>query len=186
MGTARVFAHRDPAQREHWLAVEKRIKDMAPHLGTREGRMYEVDIHADPADFLDWDAPLSQQSEQVRQVLERDWLAHPIEHANQKGRDIYNTTAMGARDVAIGRNQPHLTTMPAAQAAGSRELLNAGIPGIKYLDGMSRSAGQGSRNYVVFDDQLISIVKKYGIAGALSAGLLTEAQARQLQEQGYQ
>ncbi len=44
----------------------------------------------------------------------------------------------------------------------------------------------GTRNYVVFDEKLIEIVKKYGIAGAVSAGLLNEAQARQLADQGYQ
>ena len=60
-----------------------------------------------------------------------------------------------------------------------------GIPGIKYLDGASRSAGQGSRNYVVFDDKLISIVKKYGIAATMGAGLVNAAQARQLQDQGF-
>ena len=42
-------------------------------------------------------------------------------------------------------------------------------PGIKYRDAGSRSldgAESGTRNFVVFDDKLISIVKKYGIAGA--------------------
>lgn len=42
-------------------------------------------------------------------------------------------------------------------------LRDAGIPGIKYLDQQSRAAGQGSRNYVVFDDSLIEIVAKDGV-----------------------
>lgn len=33
----------------------------------------------------------------------------------------------------------------------------AGIPGIRYLDGGSRDAGDGSRNYVMFDDKLVKI-----------------------------
>jgi len=37
----------------------------------------------------------------------------------------------------------------------------------------------------VLDPSLISIVKKYGIAGAVSAGLLSQAQAQQMAEQGY-
>ena len=41
-----------------------------------------------------------------------------------------------------------------------------GIPGIKYLDQGSRTAGEGTRNYVVFDDKLIDILRKYGMAGA--------------------
>lgn len=59
----------------------------------------------------------------------------------------------------------------------------AGIPGIRYYDQGSRTAGEGTRNYVVFDDNLVSIVKKYGVAGAaamlgLSAGEV-EAKMRQ-------
>ena len=42
-------------------------------------------------------------------------------------------------------------------------LRDAGIPGIKYLDQGSRAAGEGSRNYVMFDDKLIDILRKYGI-----------------------
>lgn len=46
----------------------------------------------------------------------------------------------------------------------SRKLLDAGIPGIRYLDQGSRMAGDGSRNFVVFDDSLVDILKKYGVA----------------------
>jgi hypothetical protein len=42
-----------------------------------------------------------------------------------------------------------------------------------------------TRNYVVFDDKLISIVKKNGIAAALAAGLITESQAAEMRQQGY-
>ena len=64
-------------------------------------------------------------------------------------------------------------------------LRDAGIPGIRYLDQGSRTAGEGSRNFVVFDDKLIRIVKKYGWAGAaamlgMSADdLMSQAQAQQ-------
>ena len=55
----------------------------------------------------------------------------------------------------------------------------AGIPGIRYLDGMSRNAGEGSRNYVVFDDSIIDILKKYGLlapGAGFGAGSLTPDQ----------
>ena len=48
---------------------------------------------------------------------------------------------------------------------------------VKFLD------AQKSRNYVVFSDEIIDIVKKYGIAGALGAGLITQQMADQLQAQ---
>jgi hypothetical protein len=37
-----------------------------------------------------------------------------------------------------------------------------GIPGIRYLDGGSRSAGQGSSNFVVFDPEMIRIIERNG------------------------
>lgn len=46
--------------------------------------------------------------------------------------------------------------------AASQALRQAGIPGIRYLDGGSRGAGSGSHNYVVFDDRLIDIVSRNG------------------------
>ena len=55
----------------------------------------------------------------------------------------------------------------AAKDEAAANLKQAGIPGIKYLDQGSRAAGDGSRNYVVFDDSLIDIVRKYGLAAAL-------------------
>lgn len=52
----------------------------------------------------------------------------------------------------------------------SQTLSDAGIPGIKYLDQGSRGSGTGTSNYVVFDDKLIEILKKYGIAGLVGGG----------------
>jgi hypothetical protein len=103
------------------------------------GHIYEVNINANPDDFLDWDKPLSEQSEKVARSLDqvvksRDRM--PAEWINHS---------------------------PGAEGA----MREAGIPGIRYLDQGSRTAGDGSRNYVVFDENLISILKKYGILGGI-------------------
>jgi hypothetical protein len=56
--------------------------------------------------------------------------------------------------------------------AAASALRERGIPGIKYLDAGSRAAGDGSRNYVVFDDKIVEILRKYGImAPVAGAGL---------------
>jgi hypothetical protein len=44
--------------------------------------------------------------------------------------------------------------------AASLALRKLGIPGHRYLDGSSRSAGEGSHNYVIYDDAAIKIVEK--------------------------
>lgn len=42
----------------------------------------------------------------------------------------------------------------------SLALRKLGIPGHRYLDGSSRNAGEGSYNYVIYDDQAIQIIAK--------------------------
>jgi len=45
--------------------------------------------------------------------------------------------------------------------------------------------GFNHKEYAVFDDNLIKIVQKLGIVGAVGAGLITQAQAEQFRAQGY-
>jgi hypothetical protein len=45
-------------------------------------------------------------------------------------------------------------------AAASSALRKAGIPGIRYLDAGSRGAGEGTRNFVVFDPSILKILKR--------------------------
>jgi hypothetical protein len=56
----------------------------------------------------------------------------------------------------------------------SAALAKKGIKGIRYKDGFSRNKDGGSHNYVIFDDRLISIAKKYGIAIPAAAALLSQ------------
>jgi hypothetical protein len=46
--------------------------------------------------------------------------------------------------------------------------MEQGIPGIQYLDQGSRFAGDGTRNFVMFDDAPIEIVRRYAHGGALN------------------
>jgi hypothetical protein len=52
-----------------------------------------------------------------------------------------------------------------------------GIPGIRYLDQGSRSQGQGTSNFVIFDPKTIEILRKYGIAGHMAGGAAAATQA---------
>lgn len=65
-----------------------------------------------------------------------------------------------------------LTDRLGSHEKAAQALHQAGIPGIKYLDQGSRAAGEGSRNYVVFDDKMIDILKKYGLLPLASMGAL--------------
>ena len=54
----------------------------------------------------------------------------------------------------------HDLTVKEGSAAASEYLNQLGIPGIKYFDGSSRSAGEGTRNFVVFDEATAKITKR--------------------------
>lgn len=129
--------------------------------GTRGGHMYEVAVHADPEHFLHWDKPLSEQSQKVQDALAKidpDFY-HPKSNeydAAEHGQTIYQ----------------RLHNDPAKAAA---LLQQAGIPGIRYLDAGSRSAGEGSHNLVVFSPETLEIIRRYGLAGLLGGGAAAAA-----------
>ena len=126
------------------------------------GKMYEVNINADPNQFLDWDKPLSEQPEQVAKVLERLGESDASKYGEGGGLSYY----MGDPESYSGESIYRYLASQFERPETSEILKAEGIPGIKYLDAGSRGAGEGTRNYVVFDDKLISIIRKYGIAGA--------------------
>lgn len=128
------------------------VKKVLDRHGIRlreKGHLYQVRINADPADFLDWDAPLP---ENARSAVE-DALA-PMD----LGRD--GMAAFWGKAGNAG-NAINAAERSVPRGAITENLKARGYPGIKYLDAGSRGAGDGSRNYVVFDDKLIEILKRY-------------------------
>ena len=133
-------------------------KSIAPKFN-RSGTLYEVNINADPEDLLDWDKPLIDQPEGVQRILRDLGDRHSLMLSDSmRGGSLYDE---------VGEISPLMTK---SDRVAAQKLREAGIPGIKYLDGGSRAAGEGSSNYVVFDDDLIEILKKYGLSGVLAGG----------------
>ena len=182
-------------ERKHWAGMGedgygaeaiKLFDEIAPTLAPKpKGRMYEVNIKADPDQFLDWDLPLAQQPERVRRALEAANLVpwktrNPlgIEYGNLSKESALALSSRGQRPIEpdLGATGGDLLNWevgagrPVAKQENSDRLRDAGIPGIKYLDQQSRAAGQGSRNFVVFDENLIEILRKYGLLPPVAAG----------------
>lgn len=223
----RANAQNAPYEEVQRLMMAKTILNTTPERAS--GRMYEVEIDADPDAFLDWDKPLSEQPEAVRQSLAKfDPDMYSPEGADydptELGQIAYQRMFHDTRK-KIGPNQGAKTY----QAEISKTLREAGIPGIKYLDAGSRvpsamarkeladwqaqlpvaereladatakgdkwligrkkaevkrvqdgiarvsQEAEGTRNYVVFDDNLINIIRKYGIAGLLGGSAAMDA-----------
>lgn len=122
-------------------AVARYYRDKLTLGGGPPGHIYEVAIEADPAEMLDWDRPLNQQSAVIQKIGRT--LGLPDNPAT--GQELYQA-------LAGKRGSP---------AAAARTLQRLGIPGIRYLDQLSRALGKGTHNYVVFDPDAVSIVRKF-------------------------
>ena len=125
------------------------------------GRLYQVELAPSEDEYLDWDKPLSEQSENVQSALRNSEV---FKSRNGKflaesadGQELYNHAAvLFSSDKQAGDEK--------GDKAASDYLHSIGIRGIRYLDGSSRSAGDGSSNYVIFSDDDVSITAKYNIA----------------------
>ncbi len=111
-----------------------------------KSNLYKVDIPDEAvARFLDWDKPLSEQAPEVQAALQR---AAEI-RAKQTGGAFWPLDmGQAGRDVV--------------PTIGEGRLREAGIPGIRYLDEGSRAAGEGTSNFVLFNDRLARILERNG------------------------
>ena len=149
--------------------IAKHAKAMNPaDFYLDPGNLYKTDIPDEAvARFLDWDKPLSQQAPEVQAALK------PI--LGNKYKD-----SLYGQDVWEGLVRSNYNKVPVVQKAdgayletgkrfgmSSDQLQQAGIPGIRYLDGGSRGAGQGSSNFVAFDPEMIRILERNGQATGL-------------------
>uniref|UniRef100_UPI001C4A6587 ADP-ribosyltransferase-containing protein n=1 Tax=Pseudomonas aeruginosa TaxID=287 RepID=UPI001C4A6587 len=102
------------------------------------GNLYQVELPEDAA-FLFWDKPLEAQSELVQAAFKNGY-GHFGRFAGMTGGAAYRTLAMemGSRQVSLMLN-------------------SLGIRGTKYLDQQHRGAGEGSHNFVIWDESAIRI-----------------------------
>jgi hypothetical protein len=107
---------------------------------------------------LDWDKPLSPEVEdKLRKSLNLDVWLNNVKTPDAKWGDLSNIPVTGSEIYREAVRQ-------ADPVAVNKAFVDAGIPGIRYLDAGSRGAGAGTHNYVVFDDQLIELLKRNGEA----------------------
>ena len=154
-------------------AVIKAI-EKAERLGLKppsvvKGRMYKVNIDADPDELLDWDQLIDEQPSKVLDKLKKsDWWEYAEE-------GIYDRA--GARgDNPTGADLIRWLEEDGGEYA-AEALKDLGVKGIRYADAFTRhkTPDKRSMNYVIFDDRLITIAKKYGVAIPVAAAMLAKA-----------
>ena len=160
------------------IELKKEYNSILDERAADKGKMYEVNINADPEHFLDWDKPLSEQQPHVLEAMHKAGFEVPKtadlstleKRAAEQGPDSWYAMQLNGLKSALQKRPGEFGLQDPRNVAPLRDV---GIPGIKYLDQGSRASGDGSRNYVVFNDKLIDIMKKYGLAGLtpLASGL---------------
>jgi len=126
-------------------------------------------------DLLQWDRPLSEQPESFRDALiglpeiqarisasERQRVKLNELHPARIGKIPSADKPIDASRITGDEVISTLRQSGLSEADVSKKLLEMGIPGIRYLDGMSRDGGQGTYNYVMFDDKGIKLLERNG------------------------
>ena len=157
----------------------KSLLDSAPdYLDTVTGENLYRKLAANAEQArLDRVAEINDEMSKAYKVMSEDEIGYGV-YRSDKGRNAQAEYArlMDEREAIRGQIND-------SWAAASDTLNKSGIGGIQYLDGASRGAGEGTRNYVVFDDKNVDILKKYlrpetaVISGLLGASALTPEDA---------
>ena len=175
-------------------ATSKWLRDTVKPTFETYGSLYKVDIPDEAVSrMLDWDKPLSQQAQEVRAALKnaptmrlRDGMAIPGGGKLKvvQDEDFGTKYFIDYGDQKLKITEPEVRNLLGGGTEGKSlfsELINTygpkkaedwlrakGIPGIRYLDGGSRTAGEGTSNFVLFDDQLPRILERNGIPTGLN------------------
>ena len=151
------FSSISPIQEQIYKKLKKDI--------TEPGKIYKVGLAPQLDELIDYDAPLSGQTDNVRKLLE----------------PIYEKYGVAETDdfATLQSSIPRLMS----QSMLSEELSNAGLKGIKYRSSNSRTQSTGDanpeQNYVIFDDSMIKIMEKYGIVGPVAITSLAASKGRE-------
>ena len=151
-------------------ANRSRLWDEMDLLATNDGRLYEA-----------WEngGQLRSAADRYREGAASKADIRLIEREfDEYRRALEGRTFLGAIEENLG-----LTIGDAIEKSGkgpevSAALRDAGIPGIRYLDGQSRDGGSGTYNYVMFDDKPIKITERGAATlGGMSAAAVAGAAA---------
>jgi len=179
------------------------------HWPQRTGRIYEVNIHASPDELLDWDKPLSQQPPKVQEALAK--LDPDTYHPSGNDYDAMEPGHMVYQRLVSSHGRAGHTEGIASQKLkdagikgiqyldqGSRrigQVVQLGNQGKWFYSGSatpyptreaataaSEAAGPITRNFVIFDDKIIEIAKKFGLSLPVAASLYKWQQSQQSQK----
>lgn len=181
----------DLAKGEPYITSEKvkryeSIFNQSPkksEISKNQGRIYEVNIKTITDDLLNYDKPLGQQSGNIKNILNKMKSEVNLDDARNLGFDPFDyggnekRAVEEAKKVLFGKDEDvvrflnNWAVIRGNQATGEKLLAKYGAKGIVYKADQGVGARNvpetGKNNYVIFDDKIIDIMKKYGIVGAV-------------------
>ncbi len=172
---------------EYRQAAAEMADEMESYRGSSNepvnfGHMYEVEIDALQEELLDFDSRVADQSEFVKKAIydARESVDQQIvddyfdgDRANIVSEDMSASNAL----YNIGRSEGTVNGWENA-------LSSRGVKGLQYDDQRSRDGGDNSKNYVVFNDETLNIMRRYGLPVAMTATAAAGAGAPQESQAG--
>ena len=132
---------------------EKMIQRIGEYQGNAApSYLYKVDLPDEQiAKMLDWDNPISEE------------MRKPISNAMME--KFGSGLSLGSGEQAYKQivDEFRLAGSKDPRADASQWLYQQNVPGVQYLDEASRGAGEGTRNYVVFSDEIPQILERNNI-----------------------
>lgn len=122
------------------------------------GKLYNVDI-PDDHEYLYWDGSIEEQNDLVKKFFKNQIHGYKVQAAKSEKKWGDYSDPKQATSGKTGKDlYRDLSEKLGSDKAASDALREAGVPGIRYLDGGSRADGEGTCNYVIFDDSRIKIL----------------------------
>ena len=159
------------------LDLLKRLHGKKVEMHQEQGHMYRVNLDVSEDELLDWDLPLSEQPKIVEKLKQSRspkvrGVVETLGDLNEPLKSYDMDLGPKAGDSIVRRLALEMEGRGSGGVKSSEALRKAGIKGIKYKDQLSRGTDGGTSNYVIFDDRLITIAKKYGIAIPVAAAMI--------------
>ena len=142
------------------ISLYKKIRNDLTVEELPEGKIYQVNLAPQQNELLDYDLQLKEQPKILSAIDE----VHGDSEIILKQLNLDPETATGGDLI---KALAGIVQTAESSKAAAEWMEKAGIPGIKYRAAGSRTSNitedNAKRNYVIFDDKLIDIIKKYGI-----------------------
>lgn len=146
-GLERLMMHNSPAEVIEMFEEEGYSKEAIDYFKESDyetfGGLYQVELNVEQDELLDWDKPLSEQSDKVLDVLPKvgsRLIDAMVDVTNgMKVKDAAIKHGVNRMDLAIGSGGSLVEILGGGKVA-SEALASVGIKGIKYLDGDSRNS----------------------------------------------